>query len=80
MKYLPNDKRLNLYQQHPFVQKKVRENAARFQLRELMQALDQLLKINTALVPSQKDLYVPDVQLMLETFIVGFCEGAGARR
>ncbi len=80
MKYLPNDKRLNLYQQHPFVQKKIRENATRFQLRELMVALDQLLKINAALVPSQKDVYVPDVQLMLETFIVSFCEGSGPRR
>jgi hypothetical protein len=80
MKYLPNDKRLNLYQQHPFVQKKIRENASRFQLRELMLALDQLLKINTALIPSQQDVYAPDVQLMLETFIVSFCEGTGPKR
>ena len=77
MKYLPDDRRLNLHKQHAFVQKKINDAAHNFQLRELIEALEKMLHVNRWLIPSQKDAYVPDVQLLLETFIIGFCEGKG---
>ena len=74
---MPDDKRLNLYRQHAFVQGKINGAAGKFQLRELIGAMDRLLEINRVLIPSQNDAYAPDVRLLLETFIVGFCEGEG---
>jgi len=78
-KYLPNDKRLNFYQQSPFVQKKIKEHLDDFNLRELMRALERLLEINRGLYPAKDAAYVPDVRMLLETFLVEFCEGALAR-
>jgi hypothetical protein len=78
-KYLPDDKRLNFYQQSPFVQKKIKEHLEDFNLRELMRALERLLEINRGLYPTKDAAYVPDVRMLLETFLVEFCEGALAR-
>jgi len=77
-KYLPADKKLNLYKQHPYVQEKIYGFAPNFNLRELIQAMGALLDINRVLIPSQKDLYAPDVKILFETFIVGFCQRKGA--
>lgn len=74
MKYLPHEKKINLYQQAEFLQKKYKQNAENFQLRELMQAMDRLLAINRMLYPPKDATYVPDLRLLLETFIVEFCE------
>jgi hypothetical protein len=71
--YLPEERTLNFLQQPDFVQKKIRAASARFQVRELMRSMDRLLEINENLVPLQNALYVPDVQLMLETFLMEFC-------
>lgn len=71
--YLPEEKNLNFQQQAPFVQNKFQRARSRFQLRELMQAMDRLLEINENLIPSPNALYVPDKQFMIETFIVEFC-------
>lgn len=71
--YLPDDKRLNLLMQKDFVQNKIRRGAGRFQMRELMRAMERLLEINRFLYPSQSDPYVPDVKLLFETFILEFC-------
>ena len=71
--YLPEEKNLNFQQQPDFVQKKIRAAANRFQVRELMRSMERLLEINENLVPAQNALYVPDVQLMMETFLMEFC-------
>ena len=78
MKYLPDDKNLNLYKLHAYPRQKIEGAVGAFQLRELMDAMDRLLEINSALIPSQQDVYAPDVKLLLEAFIAGFCQGGGA--
>ncbi|MBN1867514.1 hypothetical protein JW916_09505 [Candidatus Sumerlaeota bacterium] len=79
MKYMPQDARLNLLKQPAFVQRKIQGAAPAFQFPELIRALERLLDVNRWLYPSQNDPYVADVQLLLETFIVEFCEGNGRR-
>ena len=74
--YLPEDKRLNLLLQPDFIQEKVRKAAPKFNVRELMKAMEDLLAINRVLIPSQSDAYAPDVRLLMETFIIGLCVGA----
>jgi hypothetical protein len=77
--YLPDDKRLNFLQQPDFVREKIRRAAGRFQVRELMSAMERLLDLNRVLYPSQSMLYVPDAKFLFETFIMEFCAGRGAR-
>jgi len=73
--YLPEDKELNLYKQHPFVQKKHRAGAANYRVDELMHAMERLLDLNRALYPSRTDTYVPDIRLLFETFLIELSEG-----
>ncbi len=73
MTFLPNAKSLNLYKEHKFVQQKLRAAAPRFSLRELMQALDKLFEINCVIIPSPQDKYIPDIKLLMETYILDFC-------
>ena len=74
---LPGDKRLNFLQQPQGIQEKVRRAAPRFQIRELMAAMQRLLEINRILYPTSNMLYVPDAKLLMETFIMEFCAGPG---
>jgi DNA polymerase III delta subunit len=71
--YLPGVKGLDLTKEHPFVQKKITAGSSRFSLAELNQALKTLFQINQVLYPSSADLYVPDVKLQLEMFILELC-------
>lgn len=73
---MPDNKTLSLLDQPDWVVKKYRGAAMRFQLRQSMAALERLLEIQRVLFPSSADTYVPDLRMMLETFIVEFCEGA----
>lgn len=77
--YMPDDNSINLQKQHAFKVKKYEQNAGRFQLAELMRALDKLLEINRFLFPSPNMRYIPDMEFVFETFIVEFCEGAKPR-
>jgi hypothetical protein len=74
--YLPEDKRLSLLLAPDFIQEKVRKAAPRFNVRELMKAMEDLLAINRVLIPSQSDTYAPDVKLLMETFLIALCVGA----
>ncbi|HUT25568.1 MAG TPA: hypothetical protein VM492_14590 [Sumerlaeia bacterium] len=78
-KYLPDGLPGNYYKERDFVRDKINGNLHRFQLRELIHAMERLLEINRVLYPSQSDPYVPDLRILLETFIVEFCEGTGQR-
>jgi hypothetical protein len=72
---MPMDKSVNLLMQASFVQGKINRNVERFQVRELMLAMDRLLEINSYLFPSARMKYVPDAQFLFETFIMEFCAG-----
>lgn len=75
--FMPEDKSLSLLQQPAFVQKKIQSHKNRFQLSELIRAMDRLLAINQALFPNRNSSHVPDARLLLETFLLELCEGSG---
>jgi len=76
LRYMPDDKRLSYLSQAQWLRDKYARSAARFKLTELMAALDQLLEIHRALFPTARDRHVPDERMLIETFIIQFCEGA----
>jgi len=80
MLYLPNDTKQSLYEQKEFVQKKYQQAMNAFTLRELMRASERLLYLNQYVIPGKNAAYVPDMALLMQTFIIEFCAGMQARR
>lgn len=76
MLYLPNDAKQSLYEQKDFVQKKYQQAMNAFTLRELMRASERLLCLNQYIIPGRNAAYVPDMALLIQTFILEFCSGA----
>lgn len=62
----PDDKRLNLLLQHPFVQQKVKAAAGRFKTNHLVALRAALQEANRHFTPSLEDAYVADQRLLLE--------------
>ncbi|MCX7046795.1 MAG: hypothetical protein NTX50_15075 [Candidatus Sumerlaeota bacterium] len=65
----PPDKS-SYFKQHSFVQQKNSAAAARFNTRELTEALRELLEINRLVIPVSTDVYVRDLALAVELWIL----------
>lgn len=72
---LPTEKDVSIVKQHPFIQKKITRASQSFSVQELCKALKELHKIDFYLHPSQNDLYVPDIETVMELFLIKFCRG-----
>ena len=75
-RYMPGDKRLSLLDQPDWKVDKLIAASNRFKLAQLMAGLERLLEIQRVLFPSADDPYVPDLRMLVENFVVEFCEGA----
>ncbi|MBN1516360.1 hypothetical protein JXA32_07305 [Candidatus Sumerlaeota bacterium] len=71
--HLPDVKGVGVLREHPFVREKYAQGARRYTMQELNRALQQLLEINKTLYPIGSDVYVPDIKLQIEMFLIELC-------
>jgi len=72
---LPKTAMLNLFNQVPFVQTKIARQAQRFNQEELSLAMQELVTVEDKLNPRAVDVMGEDPELILEKWLVKFCEG-----
>jgi len=77
-KYFPPEKGLNLMLEHSYVFDKTRQAAGRWSLAELNVILARLERLIKVAYPSSADVYVPDIDVELEYFVLDAC-GTGTR-
>lgn len=71
-KFLKRSMTVSIYKEYPSRQQKFLRAAENFSLRHLLAAMEKLLELNIYVFPQQSDRYVPDIQPLLETFILNF--------
>lgn len=71
-KFLKRTMTVSIFKEYPQRQKKFLSAGENFTLRELLSALEKLLELNQYVFPQQSDKYVPDIHLLLETFVLEF--------
>jgi DNA polymerase III delta subunit len=76
----PDGMTYNLLNEHPWIQSKIEEGSARYTMTELTRALQKTLEIGTYVFPKTTDVYVPDMQIVYERFLVEFLSGASEKK
>ncbi|MCX7766316.1 MAG: hypothetical protein N2246_06405 [Candidatus Sumerlaeia bacterium] len=71
-KFLKRSMTVSIYKEYPSRQQKLLKAAENFSFRHLLTAMEKLLELNVYVFPQQSDRYVPDIQTLLETFILNF--------
>jgi DNA polymerase III delta subunit len=72
---LPTSAALNLEQVHPFARSKIQRQAPRFTQAELTAAIQELVTVEDKLNPRAIDVMGEDPELILQKWIIKFCEG-----
>jgi hypothetical protein len=73
--YFPREMTVNMRLESDARRRLFMERAQNFSFSELIAAMERLLKLNTFVFPTREDPYVPDIQVLLEGFIVDTLEG-----
>ncbi len=66
----PDDLKINIARERDFLQRKIKDGMRHYSITELTTALRKLLDINVFLYPRTTDIYVPDIQVIYEKFLV----------
>ncbi len=73
--YLKRSMTVSLFREYATQQKRFLKASQNFTLKELTDAIERLLEINVFIYPRQSDKYVPDIQTLLEKFVIEFTGG-----
>lgn len=69
-RFLKRSMSVSFYKEYPQHQNKILQASRNFTIKELTTALEELLKLNVYVYPQQSDKYVPDIQPLLEKFVL----------
>ena len=78
-KFLKRGMSVSIYREFPSRQQIIMECAAYYSLKELVDAMEELLEVGVWVFPRQSDKYVPDIKLLIEKFLIEFTGGASLK-